>query len=42
MLKLKFQYFGHLSQRADPLEKNGAGTNRRQKEKEAAEDEMVR
>ena len=36
MLKLKLQYFGHLMQR-DPV----AGKDRRQKEKRAAEDEMV-
>jgi len=32
MLKLKLQYFGHLMQRADPLEKTlmlGNGKNRR-------------
>ena len=36
MLKRKLQYFGHLMQR-DPV----AGKDRRQKEKRAAEDEMV-
>ena len=41
MLKLKLQYFGHLVQRADSLEKNSdAGKNWRQ-EKGAMEDEMV-
>ena len=42
MLKLKIQYFGHLMQRADSLEKTNAGKDWRQKEKGAAEDEMVR
>ena len=37
MLKLKLQHFGHTMQRADSLEKTG-----RQKEKQTAEDEMVR
>ena len=39
MLKLKLQYFGHLVQilGKDP----DAGKDRRQKEKRAAEDEMV-
>ena len=42
MLKLKLQYFGHLIQRADSLEKNpDAGTDRRQEEKGMTEDEMV-
>ena len=48
MLKLKLQYFGHLMQRADSLEKTQpigkdpeAGKDWRQKEK-AVEDEMVR
>ena len=40
MLKLKFQYFGHLMQRADSLEKTLMLG--RQKEKGEAEDEMVR
>ena len=45
-LKLKLQYFGHLMQRADSLEKTlmlgkiEGGSRRRQK-KEATEDEMV-
>ena len=43
MLKLKLQYFGHLIQRADSLEKNpDAGKDRRQEEKGMTEDEMVR
>ena len=36
MLKLKFQYFGHLVQRTDSLEGDG-----RQEEKGRTEDEMV-
>ena len=41
-LLLKLQYFGHLMQRADSLEKTlMLGKDRRQKEKEAAEDDMV-
>ena len=38
---LKFQYFGHLMQRADLLEKTPDGKDWRQK-KGAAEDEMAR
>ena len=48
MLKLKLQYFGHLMQRANSLEKSrligkdlDAGKNRRQEEKGMTEDEMV-
>ena len=44
MLKLKFQYFGHLMQRADSLEKTlmlGKTEGERRKEKGAAEDELV-
>ena len=42
MLKLKLQYFGHLMQRDDSLEKNpDAGKDWRQEEKGTAEDEMV-
>ena len=48
MLKPKLQYFGHLMQRADSLEKTrligkdpDAGKDRRQEEKGVAEDEMV-
>ena len=37
MVKLKYQYFGHLMQRSDSLEK----TLMLGKEKGAAEDEMV-
>ena len=40
MLKLKFQYSGHLMQGADSLEGN-ARKDGRQKEKNVAEDEMV-
>ena len=42
MLKLKLQYFGHLMWRAESLEKTLILGNVRQKEKEVAEDEMVR
>ena len=45
MLKLKLQYIGHLMGRADLLEKTlvlGKTEGRRQKEKEVAEDKMVR
>ena len=41
-LMLKLQHFGHLMQRANSLEKTDAGKDWRQKEKGAAEDEMVR
>ena len=42
MLKLKLQYFGHLMQRTDSLEKNpDAGRDWGQEEKEMIEDEMV-
>ena len=44
MLKLKCQYFGHLMQRSDSLEKTlmlGKIEGRRQKEKGTTEDEMV-
>ena len=41
MLKLKLQYFGYLTQRANSLEKNpDAGKDWQQKEKRVAEDEM--
>ena len=41
-LLLKLQYFDHLMQKADPLEKEpNAGKDRGQEEKEATEDEMV-
>ena len=41
MLKLKLQYFGHLMQRADSLEKTDAGTDSGQEEKGTTEDEIV-
>ena len=42
MLKLKLQYFGHLMQRVDSLEKDSdAGRDWRQKEKGMTEDEMA-
>ena len=42
MLKLKLQYFGHLMQRTDSLEKNpDAGRDSSQEEKGTAQDEMV-
>ena len=41
MLKLKFQYFGHLMQKVDSLEKTDAGRNWGQEEKGTTEDEMV-
>ena len=41
MLKLKFQYFGHLMRRVDSLEKNPhAGKDWQQEEKRMTEDEM--
>ena len=42
MLKLKLQYFDHMMQSANSLEKTDAGKDWKQKEKRAAEDEMVR
>ena len=39
MLKLKFQYSGHLMQSTDSLEKTGK--DQRQEEKGTTEDEMV-
>ena len=42
LLKLKLQYFGHLMQRVDSLEKTPAGRDWGQKEKGMAEDEMAR
>ena len=39
MLKLKFQYFGHLMRRGDSLEKTDAGQDR-EKEKGTIEDKM--
>ena len=41
MLKLKHQYFGHLMQRDDSLEKTDAGRDWGQKEKGTTEDEMA-
>ena len=41
LLKLKLQYFGHLIQRADSLEKTHAGKDWRQEEKGMTEDEMI-
>ena len=40
MLKLKFQYLGHLMRRANSLEKTDAGKDRRQEEKGKTEDKM--
>ena len=40
MLKLKLQYFGHLMQRVDSLEKTDAGRDWGQEEKGTTEDEM--
>ena len=41
MLKLKPQYFGHLMQRVDSLEKTDAGVDWGQEEKGTTEDEMA-
>ena len=41
MLKLKFQYFGHLMRRVDSLEDSDAGRDRGQEEKGTTEDEMA-
>ena len=43
MLKLKPQYFGHLMQRVDSLEKTDAGRDwgQEEEEKERTEDEMA-
>ena len=42
MLKLNIQYFGHLMQRPDSLEKTlMPGKDRRQEQKGMTEDEMV-
>ena len=41
MLKLKLQYFGHLLQRAQSLEKTLLLEKMRQEEKEMTEGEMV-
>ena len=40
-LRLKFQYFGHLMQRVDSLEKTDSGKGWGLEEKGATEDEMV-
>ena len=40
-LKLKLQYFGHLMQRVDSLEKIDAGRDWGQEEKGTTEDEMA-
>ena len=42
MLKLNLQYFGHLMQRADSLERPWCWERLKTKEKKTAEDEMVR
>ena len=41
MLKLKLQYFGHLMQRVDSLEKTVAGRDWGQEEKGMTEDGMA-
>ena len=41
MLKLKLQYFGHLMQSVDLLEKTDAGRNWGQEEKGMTEDEVA-
>ena len=41
MLKLKLQYFGHLMQRVDSLEKTDAGRDWGQEEKGMTEDEIA-
>ena len=41
MLKLKLQYFGHVMQRADSLEKTDARRDWGQEEKGTTEDEMA-
>ena len=41
MLKLKLQYFGHLMQQADSLEKTDAGKDWGQEEKGMTEDKTV-
>ena len=41
MLKLKLQYFGHLMQRVDSLEKTDAGRDWGQEAKGTTEDEMA-
>ena len=41
MLKLKLQYFGHLRQNADLLEKTDLGKDSRQEEKRVTGDKIV-
>ena len=41
MLKLKLQYFGHLTRRVDSLEKTDAGRDWEQEEKGTTENEMA-
>ena len=41
MLKLKLQYFGHVMQRVDSLEKTDAGRGWGQEEKGTTEDEIA-
>ena len=41
MLKLNLQYFGHLMQRVDSLEKTDAGRDWGQEEKRTTDDEMA-
>ena len=41
MLRLKLQYFGHLTRRVDSLEKTDAGRDWGQEEKGTTEDEMA-
>ena len=41
MLKLKLQYFGHLMQRVDSLEKTDAGRDWGQEQKGTTEDEWL-
>ena len=41
MLKLKLQFFGHLRQRVDSLEKTDTGGDWGQEEKGTREDEMA-
>ena len=42
MLKLKFQYFGHLMQKTDSGKDPDSGKDWQRKEERATEDEMVR
>ena len=41
MLKLKLQYFGHLTRRVDSLAKTDAGKDWGEEEKGTTEDEMA-